>query len=69
MSTWYRSNKEVTHYCGGREEKERNNKPKGTQTELTYWFNPVTEDEGILQCRACGSKIKDTEETIIEMGE
>jgi len=54
---WYKSDGEVTHYCGGHAEKELNNKPKGTQTVMTLWFHPTDVEDTKVKCRACGSTI------------
>lgn len=70
---WYQlvETGEVTHYCKGVEKKEEvverykegiqgNIKPKGTNNELTLWFNPATleegesEEAGNYRCNACG---------------
>jgi hypothetical protein len=61
-SDWYQMEEEVTHFCGGNtlNEKVGVNKPKGTQTELTKWFNPTTkeDDSDTSTCNACGAEYK-----------
>jgi hypothetical protein len=67
-SLWYKSGEDVTHYCGGHEEKEKRNKPIGTQTATTLWFNPTTVlAEGEIKCNACGI-VKPDDAHCIEMG-
>ena len=57
---WFKMGEDVTHLCGGHTEKERMNKPKGTQTQTTDWFNPVKEEEGVYTCVACGDTSSDS---------
>ena len=61
ISDWFSMDEEVTHFCGGRTEDEKVNKPKGTQTDKTKWFNPTTqeEDSDTRTCNACGAEYKD----------
>jgi hypothetical protein len=62
MSDWFNHEEGTTHYCGGHEDKEKNNKPKGTQVEMTKWFNPTTLDTetNVRTCVACGTVQGDT---------
>ena len=72
MSDWFEFDDKISHYCGGNEEEEKNNKPKGTQIEMTSWFNPTTLDTetGVITCNACGASPKDDEDrTTIEIGD
>ena len=57
---WFKTGEDVTHLCGGHTEKERMNKPKGTQTPMTAWFNPATLEDGVYTCKACGSTSSDS---------
>ena len=59
----------VTHLCGGHTEKERMNKPKGTQTDTTHWFNPAKEEDGVYTCIACGATSSDSANFINILGE
>ena len=54
---WFDMDGGITRYCGGHEEKEKNNKPKGTQVEMTKWFNPTTlnDETNVRTCIACGT--------------
>ena len=72
-SKWYQDAEtgDVNHYCDGFTEKEKQNKPKETMTDLTAWFNPailVEDEEDTYKCRACGAKASphDVEFTVIE---
>ena len=65
---WFKMGDAVTHLCGGHTEKEKNNKPKGTQTQKTEWFNPVAEEDGVYTCKACGSTSSDSA-NFINIGE
>ncbi len=65
---WFKDGEDVTHLCGGHTEKERMNKPKGTQVEMTHWFNPVKEEDGVYTCMACGSTSSDSA-NFINIGE
>jgi len=68
--TWYKSGEDITHYCGGSVAKEKENKPKGTQTDMTLWFHPTTIEDQVVTCRACGSTMDtQAEDTLIEMGD
>lgn len=62
---WFKEGEAVTHLCGGHTEKERNNKPTGTQTELTDWFNPTDHVDGIYTCVACGKSAKELDGNFI----
>ncbi len=71
-SKWYQfqDTEDVNHYCEGVTEKEKNNKPTGTVTALTAWFNPaklVEDKEDTYKCSACGIEAspKDVEFTAI----
>ncbi len=69
--TWYSMDlgEELTHFCGGIEDAEKRNKPKGTQTEKTQWFNPATLDKetGVHTCSACG-ETHQTGDSITQVG-
>jgi hypothetical protein len=66
---WYRDGDVVTHYCGGSEDKKKQNKPKGTQTQATFWFNPTTVlAEGEVRCNAC-SIVMPEDAPCVDMGE
>ena len=60
FSDWFQMDEEVTHFCGGSTEDKKVNKPKGTQTDKTKWFNPTTkeDDSDISKCNACGAEYK-----------
>lgn len=47
---------DLTHYCAGKDDTNEM-KPKGTQTDMTMWFNPTAVDKetGVITCVACGS--------------
>ena len=67
---WFMEGEAVTHLCGGHTEKERMNKPKGTQTDKTLWFNPAPHKDGVYTCKACGSTSSDSVNFIpINIGE
>ena len=55
---WFKMGEGVTHLCGGHTEKERMNKPKGTQTQTTDWFNPAKLEDDVYTCIACGTSAK-----------
>ncbi|KKK91673.1 hypothetical protein LCGC14_2710580 [marine sediment metagenome] len=55
---WFKMGDDVTHLCGGHTEKKRMNKPKGTQTPATDWFNPATLEDDVYTCVACGESAK-----------
>ena len=55
---WFKMGENVTHLCGGHTEKEKMNKPKGTQTQTTDWFNPAKLEEDVYTCMACGKSAK-----------
>ena len=57
---WFKMGEDVTHLCGGHTEKERMNKPKGTQTQTTDWFNPTKVEDGVYTCIACGGTSSDS---------
>jgi len=57
---WFKMGEDVTHLCGGYTEKKRMNKPKGTQTQTTDWFNPAKEEDGVYTCMACGDTSSDS---------
>ena len=65
---WFMEGEAVTNLCGGHTEKERMNKPKGTQTQMTNWFNPVTLEDGVYTCKACESTSSDSA-NFINIGE
>jgi len=60
MSDWYRSGEDVTHYCSGYTEKEKQNKPSGTQKATTAWFNPAELKDDTFVCKACGVAVPTT---------
>lgn len=55
---WFKMGEEVTHLCGGHTEEEKSNKPKGTQTQATEWFNPARLKDEVYVCVACGTSAK-----------
>jgi hypothetical protein len=60
---WFKTDDEVTHYCGGSTDKKKLNKPKATQTDETKWFHPtkVLEEEdslGTVECVACQAQVQ-----------
>ncbi|MBW2637103.1 MAG: hypothetical protein JRC86_06210 [Deltaproteobacteria bacterium] len=69
MGEWFSMDEEVTHFCGGSTEDVKVNKPKGTQTEKTKWFNPAPkeDDSDTNKCTACGAERQD-DEKIIQVG-
>ena len=69
MSNWYSSSEGVTHYCRGCETTDKQNKPKDTHTELSYWFHPVKVEDKTLTCNACQATIQLGDEVLIEMGD
>ncbi len=72
MSDWFQATGTVTHWCGGLTDEKKSKKPKGTQIDMTNWFNPTTLDDetGVLTCVACGESPKDGEvKTTIEIEE
>jgi len=66
---WYRSGENVTHYCGGSTAKEKENKPKGTQTDMTLWFHPTKVEDQVVTCLACGATAAPQDTGIVEMGD
>lgn len=64
---WFKHLEDVAHLCGGTTNKEKNNKPKGTQTDKTLWFQPTEVlPTGSYKCKACGEET-DTQTTITEI--
>jgi hypothetical protein len=60
---WFKTDDEVTHYCGGSTDKEKMNKVKACQTDETKWFHPtkVLEEEdslGTVECVACQAQVQ-----------
>ena len=69
MRMWFKMGEDVTHLCGGHTEKERMNKPKGTQTQTTDWFNPAKIEDESYVCIACGDTAKMNDERFTNIGE
>ncbi|KKL63999.1 hypothetical protein LCGC14_2169480 [marine sediment metagenome] len=65
---WFKHGEDVTHLCGGHTEKEKMNKPKGTQTQKTNWFNPAKVEDGVYTCVACDESSSDSA-NFINIGE
>ncbi len=70
VSDWFVFGEDTSHYCGGMTDEKKNNKPAGTQVEMTKWFVPAPLDKetGVPKCTACGESPKDGElRTTIEI--
>jgi hypothetical protein len=70
-SDWFSMDDNITHFCGGMTDKDKVNKPKGTQVEATKWFNPTDkkkEEDEVLVCRACGAEHGPEDEVVLVGG-